>query len=251
MSKWRDSSAASSAPSNVGARSCSPAGSTRAATTAGSSSSISATRRRHPARRQPGARTAAAAAAHELRNEFVVRLAARSSRARPELVNPNLPTGEIEVQVDELEIVSRSTPLPFQLDEENVDDNVRMRYRWLDLRRAEAAAQHPPPRADGRRDPAGHGGGRLRRHPDADPLEADTGGRARLPRPVAPAAGPLLRTAAVAADREAAARDQRASSATTRSRSASATRISAPTACRRSRSSTSRWRSRTWSSCFG
>ena len=98
-------------------------------------------------------------------------------------------------------------------------------------------------------DPAGHGGGRLRRHPDADPLEADARGRARLPRPVAPAAGPLLCAAAVAADRQAAARDQRASSATTRSRSASATRISVPTACRRSRSSTSRWRSRTWSSC--
>ena len=39
------------------------------------------------------------------------------------------------MQLDSLEIVSRSTPLPFQLDEENVDDNVRMRYRWLDLRR--------------------------------------------------------------------------------------------------------------------
>jgi aspartyl-tRNA synthetase len=50
-------------------------------------------------------------------------------------VNPNLPTGEIEVQLDTLEILSRSTPLPFQLDDENVDDNVRMRYRWLDLRR--------------------------------------------------------------------------------------------------------------------
>ena len=50
-------------------------------------------------------------------------------------MNPNLPTGAIEVQLDSLEIVSRSTPLPFQLDEENVDDNVRMRYRWLDLRR--------------------------------------------------------------------------------------------------------------------
>src|SRR5439155_9545337 len=53
----------------------------------------------------------------------------------PELVNPNLPTGEVEVQVDAPEIVSTSTPLPFQLADENVDDTGRMRYRWLDLRR--------------------------------------------------------------------------------------------------------------------
>ena len=46
-----------------------------------------------------------------------------------------MPTGEVELQVDELEIVSRSTPLPFQLDEENVDETLRLRYRWLDLRR--------------------------------------------------------------------------------------------------------------------
>ncbi len=39
------------------------------------------------------------------------------------------------MQVDELAVVSRSTPLPFQLDEENVDETLRLRYRWLDLRR--------------------------------------------------------------------------------------------------------------------
>ena len=46
-----------------------------------------------------------------------------------------MPTGEVELQVETLEIVSRSTPLPFQLDEENVDETLRLRYRWLDLRR--------------------------------------------------------------------------------------------------------------------
>ena len=46
-------------------------------------------------------------------------------------------TGEIEIQADELEIVSRSTPLPFQLDDEGVDETLRLRYRWLDLRRAQ------------------------------------------------------------------------------------------------------------------
>ena len=52
-----------------------------------------------------------------------------------ETVNPSMPTGEVELQVETLEIVSRSTPLPFQLDEENVDETLRLRYRWLDLRR--------------------------------------------------------------------------------------------------------------------
>jgi aspartyl-tRNA synthetase len=56
-------------------------------------------------------------------------------RRTADTVNPNMPTGEIEVQVDELVIVSRSTPLPFSLDEEGVDETLRIRYRWLDLRR--------------------------------------------------------------------------------------------------------------------
>src|SRR5579884_2995687 len=77
----------------------------------------------------------AAAAAKELRNEFVLQASGEVVAREPSLVNPNLATGEIEVQVDELRIVSTSTSLPFQLDDENVSDEVRMRYRWLDLRR--------------------------------------------------------------------------------------------------------------------
>jgi aspartyl-tRNA synthetase len=73
--------------------------------------------------------------AHQLRNEFVVQAEGEVVTREAGAVNPNLATGEVEIQVDELRIVSRSTPLPFQLDEENVDENLRMRYRWLDLRR--------------------------------------------------------------------------------------------------------------------
>ena len=72
---------------------------------------------------------------HEIRNEFVLRAEGEVVARAPEAVNPKLPTGEIELQVDKLEIISRCPPLPFQLDEENVDETLRLRYRWLDLRR--------------------------------------------------------------------------------------------------------------------
>jgi aspartyl-tRNA synthetase len=74
-------------------------------------------------------------AAHAVRNEFVLRAEGQVVRRAPENVNPELPTGEIELQVEKLEIVSRAPALPFQLDEENVDETLRLRYRWLDLRR--------------------------------------------------------------------------------------------------------------------
>ena len=77
----------------------------------------------------------AAKVAHEIRNEFVLQATGEVAARAPEAVNPNLPTGEVELQVEELTIVSRSTPLPFQLDEENVEETVRLRWRYLDMRR--------------------------------------------------------------------------------------------------------------------
>jgi aspartyl-tRNA synthetase len=75
------------------------------------------------------------AAAHGVRNEFVLQAEGEIVARAPDAVNPNLPTGTVELQVDRLGVVSRSVPLPFQLDEENVDETLRLRYRWLDLRR--------------------------------------------------------------------------------------------------------------------
>ncbi|HZT92589.1 MAG TPA: aspartate--tRNA ligase [Gaiellaceae bacterium] len=83
----------------------------------------------------PERAAAAAETAKEVRNEFVLQAVGEVVARAPEAVNPNLPTGEVEVQVDELRILSRSTPLPFQLDEENVEETLRLRYRWLDMRR--------------------------------------------------------------------------------------------------------------------
>src|SRR5438132_2314652 len=77
----------------------------------------------------------AVASAHQIRNEFVLRAEGEVVARAPDAVNPNLATGAVELQVDRLEIVSRSPALPFQLDEEGVDENLRFRYRWLDLRR--------------------------------------------------------------------------------------------------------------------
>jgi aspartyl-tRNA synthetase len=74
--------------------------------------------------------------AHTVRNEFVLQAEGEVVRRAPEAVNPNIPTGEIELQVDRLKILARSTTLPFQLEEEGVDETLRLRYRWLDLRRS-------------------------------------------------------------------------------------------------------------------
>ena len=75
----------------------------------------------------------AAAIAHEVRNEFVLQAEGEVVLRAPDALNPNLPTGEIEVQVDTLTIVSRSEPLPFQIGED-VDEALRLKYRWLDMR---------------------------------------------------------------------------------------------------------------------
>jgi aspartyl-tRNA synthetase len=75
----------------------------------------------------------AAAVAHEVRNEFVLQAEGEVVLRAPDAVNPNLPTGAVEVQVDTLTILSRSEPLPFQIGED-VDEVLRLKYRWLDMR---------------------------------------------------------------------------------------------------------------------
>jgi aspartyl-tRNA synthetase len=77
----------------------------------------------------------AAAVAHDVRTEFVLRAQGAVAARAPDAVNQNIETGAVEIQVERLEILSRSEPLPFQLDEDNVDETLRLRYRYLDLRR--------------------------------------------------------------------------------------------------------------------
>jgi len=82
--------------------------------------------------------TAAFAVAEELRGEFVVAVRGRVTRRTPETVNPNLPTGAIEVVAAEAKLLSQARALPFQIEgSENVAESTRLKYRYLDLRRPE------------------------------------------------------------------------------------------------------------------
>jgi len=72
--------------------------------------------------------------AERLRNEFVVRVTGKVRERPPGTVNTNLASGRVELVARELELLNRSEPLPFQLDEQ-VGEEVRLRYRYLDLRR--------------------------------------------------------------------------------------------------------------------
>jgi aspartyl-tRNA synthetase len=77
---------------------------------------------------------AAFALAERVRSEFVLKARAKV-RARPAgTVNPNLPTGQVEALVLELEVLNTSVPPPFQLDDPNVQEETRLRHRYIDLR---------------------------------------------------------------------------------------------------------------------
>lgn len=74
--------------------------------------------------------------AHALRNEFCVKVTGTVGARPAGNENPELPTGEIEVTVSDLEVLSEAAPLPFPIDEHvTVGEEARLRYRYLDLRR--------------------------------------------------------------------------------------------------------------------
>ncbi|HVX45294.1 MAG TPA: aspartate--tRNA ligase [Mycobacteriales bacterium] len=79
--------------------------------------------------------------AHQLRSEYCLKVTGTVGARPAGNENPQLPTGEIEVTSTDLEILSESAPLPFQIDDHvEVGEEVRLRYRYLDLRRSGPAA---------------------------------------------------------------------------------------------------------------
>ncbi|HMD58966.1 MAG TPA: aspartate--tRNA ligase [Steroidobacteraceae bacterium] len=74
------------------------------------------------------------AIAEKLRNEFVIRASGLVRARPPGTINANMASGQVELVASELQLLNRADPLPFQLDE-NVGEEVRLRYRYLDLRR--------------------------------------------------------------------------------------------------------------------
>ncbi|MDR2403669.1 MAG: aspartate--tRNA ligase [Spirochaetaceae bacterium] len=83
----------------------------------------------------PPSAAALAALTAELRNEYCVAMEGVVRPRPPSMVNPDMATGEIEVLARRLMILSRSEPLPFQIDEDSgAREELRLRYRYLDLR---------------------------------------------------------------------------------------------------------------------
>ncbi|MBV9491547.1 MAG: aspartate--tRNA ligase, partial [Verrucomicrobia bacterium] len=74
-------------------------------------------------------------AAHGLHDEDVIRVRGEVVQRLEGTVNPKLPTGEIEVVASELTILNRCAPLPFQIDANVANEDLRLTYRYLDLRR--------------------------------------------------------------------------------------------------------------------
>lgn len=72
-----------------------------------------------------------------LRDEYVVKVEGEVTKRPEETYNPKLPTGEVEMYPEAIEILSKSEVLPFPLDDVNVGEDIRLKYRYLDLRRQE------------------------------------------------------------------------------------------------------------------
>ena len=74
--------------------------------------------------------------ADTLHDEYVIEVRGTVIERSADMVNPNIPTGTVEVKADEIIVLGTSKPLPFPIsDSENVNEELRLRYRYLDLRR--------------------------------------------------------------------------------------------------------------------
>ncbi|HAR6152768.1 TPA: aspartate--tRNA ligase [Staphylococcus pseudintermedius] len=79
--------------------------------------------------------------AERIRSEYVVEITGTITKRDDETINPKIKTGQVEVQAKSIEIINQSETPPFSINEENlnVDENIRLKYRYLDLRREKLA----------------------------------------------------------------------------------------------------------------
>lgn len=71
----------------------------------------------------------------KIRNEYVITIKGKVTRRPEETYNEKLPTGQVEVYPEFVEILSEAKPVPFVLDDDSVSEDVRLKYRYLDIRR--------------------------------------------------------------------------------------------------------------------
>jgi hypothetical protein len=132
-----------------------------------------------------------------VRSEWCIRIDGEVKARDESLMNPKMPTGEIEVFIRDMEVLGAADELPLMVfGDQEYPEETRLRYRYLDLRR-EAMQRNMTLRSDVvasiRRRMWDIG---LSRVPDADHHRLLARGRARLPRALAPASGQVLRAAA-------------------------------------------------------
>ena len=147
------------------------------------------------------------AVASRVRNEFVLEISGQVARRMAGKENADLETGEIEVRAGSVQILSEALTPPFYVNEPDAttDESLRLKYRYLDIRRRplldRLLLRSALVAGDPRRPPPG----RLRGDRDADPAEVHARRSPRLHRPEPPPAGQRLRPAAEPAAAQAAA----------------------------------------------
>ena len=146
--------------------------------------------------------------AEKLRSEWVVRIDGKVRRRPEGTDNPELPTGAVELYVSEIEVLGPAGELPLPVfGEQEYPEDIRLKYRFLDLRREKLHQNIMTRGAIVEFDAQADEGAGVLRIPDPDPDGVVAGRRARLPGAVADSSGQVLRAAAGAAAIQAAADD--------------------------------------------
>ncbi len=74
--------------------------------------------------------------AEDLKNEYCIKVEGELLKRTPEMINPNIPTGMVELMCEHIEILGKSDVVPFNIyEDKNINENVGLKYRYLDLRR--------------------------------------------------------------------------------------------------------------------